>query len=510
MDLNIFLYTLWLGGFLSDFPAFLSAGIGLVYLFVSILGMWKLFQKAGRRPFYALIPFFNYYQLFDIAWDKRFGLLFNALDLGCMILGFGQGELLTRGFRGYLTLFLFVAAFVLLCIAKIKLSYSFGKGPAFCYGLIFMEAAFITILGFDKSEYLGRTLRKYNPDYVNFKNKTVINSSAHKGRNFMITLHKYRSIIALVSGTLVFILTFRAVAISLYTAHIEQKIDPSYGVFHYFTVNSNILSAVGAAFMIPYAIEGIRKKRFVFPRWVTLFQYSGAICTTLTMFFALTFILSTQGPEVAVGGMNFWLHVICPIMSLALLFTVETDRKLTLIDSLYCLLPFYLYSLVYITNVVLVGEYNGGWKDIYMFNTYLPATISAPLMYMFGFFVATTIRVHYNRLSEKHKKDFVAAWADDTDPIGINIEIYGLGRYQGRHSDINSITVPIDIFEMLAEKYGISVDKLCTIYNKGVIDGLKEHRTYAVTINQMFAYIFGLPEKRGSIIEEEETVIEES
>ncbi len=66
-------------------------------------------------------------------------------------------------------------------------------------------------------------------------------------------------------------------------------------LFHYFTVLSNIFSAVGAAFMIPYAVEGIRRKRFVLPRWVVLFQYCGALGVFITLTSAVMFILPVSG-----------------------------------------------------------------------------------------------------------------------------------------------------------------------------------------------------------------------
>ena len=496
MDLTLFLYSLLKSDFFRTIPIYVSIGSAAIYYAVTVFGISKVFEKCGRKPAYAWIPFFNYYQLFDIAWDKRYGLVFNILDLAYMLLSWGQGELLTKGFRGFLSLFIFVSSFILLAIAKIKLTVSFGKNIAFCYGLIFMELAFFLMLGYDRSEYLGPTRRRTSPIRSELKNLKNSEPSANKGRRYMITLYRRRSLVALIAGVLVCVLTFAAISGGLIDTYQHQLIRSDYTLFQFFTVNSNILSMVGAAFMIPYAVEGIRRKRFVLPRWITLFQYSAAICTTMTMIFSVTFILATQGPGVAFGGMNFWLHTVCPVMALILLFTVETDSILTLFDSLLCLLPFFVYSLIYITNVVLVGQENGGWYDIYMFNTYLPATISAPLMYMFSLGIATIIRLLYNKLSRFRQKDMMTYWSDDASPVEINIELYGLGRYQGRNCEESSIMVPVDIFEQLAAKYDMEIPKMYAVFNKGVIDGLKEQRDLGVELTNTFTYLFGVPEKK--------------
>ena len=89
-------------------------------------------------------------------------------------------------------------------------------------------------------------------------------------REYLIGLYRTRSIIALIAGIGVFCCTFSAVIWG-----IQENVAGEESLFHYFTVLSNLFAAVGAAFMIPYAVEGIRKKRFTLPKWVVLFQFSG-------------------------------------------------------------------------------------------------------------------------------------------------------------------------------------------------------------------------------------------
>ena len=53
--------------------ASLGAGFYLVSLVVAIatlIGMWKIFTKAGKPGWGAIVPFYNLYCLFDIAFGN--------------------------------------------------------------------------------------------------------------------------------------------------------------------------------------------------------------------------------------------------------------------------------------------------------------------------------------------------------------------------------------------------------------------------------------------------------
>ena len=112
-----------------------------------------------------------------------------------------------------------------------------------------------------------------------------------QSKKYLIALEERNSKIALAAGILVFFCTMAAIMIKFRDFIQTGDEHP----LHYFTVLSNFLSAVGAGFMIPYAVEGIRKKRFILPQWIVLFQFSGAICVAVTMVSTLALILPTQG-----------------------------------------------------------------------------------------------------------------------------------------------------------------------------------------------------------------------
>lgn len=94
----------------------------------AIVCMWKIFTKAGQPGWASIIPFYNYYVLFDIAWGN--GLLF-------------------------LLMLIPVANFVIMIILWVKLSQSFGCSAAFAIGLLFLPIIFLPILAFGSSRYIG-------------------------------------------------------------------------------------------------------------------------------------------------------------------------------------------------------------------------------------------------------------------------------------------------------------------------------------------------------------------
>ena len=97
------------------------------------------------------------------------------------------------------------------------------------------------------------------------------NKGARNRRKYLISLAERQSMLALVAGLIVFFCTMAAIIIW------AESFDPTdEQPLHYFTALSNLVSAIAAAFMIPYAVEGIRKKHFMLPRYIVLFQFAAA------------------------------------------------------------------------------------------------------------------------------------------------------------------------------------------------------------------------------------------
>ena len=287
-------------------------------------------------------------------------------------------------------------------------------------------------------------------------------------KKYLIAVEEKHSHVALFAGILVFFCTM--VAIIIWAQNYHQNGEPP---LHYFTALSNILSSIGAAFMIPYAIEGIRKKHLYIPKYIILFQFSGATCVSITMVTALAIILPTQGAS-AVTGTNFWLHVVTPAATIVLLQCVETRFTITKREALLTLIPFWIYITVYFVMVVVIGEEHGGWADIYMAKAVWPAWVSVILFLILGFAVSAGLRaLQRYRVSQTWKR-ITRYWADDLEEPEILIEAFGLGRYIGAKCDGIELTIPLDILTLMTDRYDVPLNKLVNAYVTGAEHAMSE------------------------------------
>lgn len=93
-----------------------------------IIAQWKIFEKAGEAGWKILIPFYNSYIIFRIAWSKPLYFLLMFIPFVNVVVGI---------------------------ILTLKLSKAFGKSTGFFLGLLFLQPIFMLILGFDNSKYIG-------------------------------------------------------------------------------------------------------------------------------------------------------------------------------------------------------------------------------------------------------------------------------------------------------------------------------------------------------------------
>ena len=295
-------------------------------------------------------------------------------------------------------------------------------------------------------------------------------NKAKPKKKYLIALEETRSIVALAAGILIFAFALASIfaMAETYKGNFEHPLK-------YFTVWSNILSAVASALMIPYAVQGIRKKRFILPRWIVLFQYAGATSLAITFVAAITIILPTQG-TVAVSGNSFWLHIITPALTIILFQCVETGIKFKRAEAWLSLIPFWVYMTVYFFMVVVLGEKNGGWADFYMTQAFLPAWITAPLMLALGFAVSAVLFILHNKQAARSRKYVEKMWSEDLEPVQLLIEAFGLGRYMGEKYTDGELAVPLDIFEVISKQYGVPLDKLTKAYVKGALDAIGERK----------------------------------
>lgn len=131
----------------------------LIIAILMIVAMWKIYVKAGAPGWGVLVPIYNVYLLFKIAWKTKMCWIM----LACMLLpgvlsgfvvGVSGSETLATIFA-LLVMVGFVVASVIGIINTVKLAKAFGKGGGFAVGLIFLSIIFYCILAFGKAQYIG-------------------------------------------------------------------------------------------------------------------------------------------------------------------------------------------------------------------------------------------------------------------------------------------------------------------------------------------------------------------
>ena len=77
-------------------------------------------------------------------------------------------------------------------------------------------------------------------------------------------------------------------------------------------------------------------------------------------------------------------------------------------------------------------------------------------------------------LYDYRRKHLLSSWSKDIDLVEVKIEVYGLGRFYGLSGDKNNLSVPMDILELIADRYDIGTKGLYAVYTKGLYNGLYE------------------------------------
>ena len=120
---------------MNDATAAAMAAGSIVYMLVVLaiaivvlVGLWKVFEKAGKPGWGAIVPFYNCYCLFEMTFGT--GWLFLLLFVPCV------GQIMT-------------------IIMWVKLAMVFDKGVGFGIGILFLPFIFVPMLGFGDAQYVG-------------------------------------------------------------------------------------------------------------------------------------------------------------------------------------------------------------------------------------------------------------------------------------------------------------------------------------------------------------------
>jgi hypothetical protein len=102
--------------------------IGLCVSVLMIASMWKVFTKAGKPGWAAIIPIYNLIVILDIAGKPLWWIILFLVPLVNIVVAF---------------------------MTYVSLAERFGKGAGFGIGLMLLGFIFFPILGFGSAQYMG-------------------------------------------------------------------------------------------------------------------------------------------------------------------------------------------------------------------------------------------------------------------------------------------------------------------------------------------------------------------
>ena len=108
----------------SGFVSLLS----LAFYVVQVIGLWKIFERAGEAGWKSIIPLLNLYVMFKIVYGNGWKALLLLVPILGTVLGIAY---------------------------YIRLAQAYGHGVGYGLGLLFLNPIFIIMLGFENSSYRG-------------------------------------------------------------------------------------------------------------------------------------------------------------------------------------------------------------------------------------------------------------------------------------------------------------------------------------------------------------------
>ena len=287
-------------------------------------------------------------------------------------------------------------------------------------------------------------------------------------------INKMRFISGIIICSLVIVLTFVAVALSLTDFFKTGSSEAGIGTLKMFTTLSNIAAAFSAAMCLPFQIDGLRRDKYRLPSWIVVVMYVGTVGVFLTFFSAITIVSMYQGfVKTMLSKSSLFLHTINPILITILFVFIISDTHIKFSHSFISMIPIVIYMIVYFIMVFVVKA----WKDHYHTNSVMPWPLSLLLMMSISFGVTQLIRVLHN-LTNKHVTKSIEKYYMESpdfefnrvsDAIAHLAEIESKFYYEG-----DDIYIPVDIIHLLSERYKakkVPVDILYDVYlEKYLID----------------------------------------
>ena len=287
----------------------------------------------------------------------------------------------------------------------------------------------------------------------------------------LVRRNRAQCIGALVSCIVVVVCVCIGVTMNLTTLYDEDFDNMGIRTFCMFTVNSNILAAISSFAIIPYAIDGIRKREYTLPDWVVVFMMTGTTAVALTFLISLFVLSPVKGFVLIFTGSRFFLHGVCPILNIIAFCVFVTSHKIKVKELLYALIPVAIYAIIYFVMVVVITEERGGWADFYGFATKIPLWISVTLILPLTFGIAALIRLWHNYSFVNRRKNEAEIFLEHFDGKDAKEILFEMGKARAKIQPCGDIIVPAFVIKRIVyfTESDMDIDDACKLYLDGYL-----------------------------------------
>ena len=295
----------------------------------------------------------------------------------------------------------------------------------------------------------------------------------------LVRRNRVQCICALASCAIVVVCVCIGVVMNLTTLYDEDFDNMGIRTFCMFTVNSNILAGLSSFAIIPYAIDGLRKKEYSLPDWVVVFMMTGTTAVALTFLVSLFILSPVKGFVLIFTGSRFFLHGVCPILNILAFCVFITSHKVTVKQSLLSLIPVAIYAIVYFIMVVVITEERGGWSDFYGFATRVPFWIPAILILPLTFGIATLIRLWHNHSFVQRRKNEAEIFLDSFEGKSAEYILLEMGKARAKIQPYGDVIIPMLVVKKIVyfTESDLSIESAGRCYLDGYMSAVKEHST---------------------------------
>jgi hypothetical protein len=294
----------------------------------------------------------------------------------------------------------------------------------------------------------------------------------------LVRKNRIQCMCALISCAIVVVCVCIGVTMNLTTLYDQNFDNMGIRTFCMFTVNSNILAALSSFAIIPYAIDGLRKKEYVLPNWVVVFMLTGTTAVALTFLVSLFILSPVKGFVLIFTGSRFFLHGVCPILNILAFCVFVTSHKITVKQSFFALIPVAIYAIVYFVMVVLIPKDLGGWDDFYGFATRVPIWISATVILPLTFGITTLVRLWHNHSFSKRRQNEAQIFLDYFDGKEAREILFEMGKARAKIQPYGDVILPTLVIKKIVyfTDSDLSINDACRLYLDGYLDAVQEYR----------------------------------